>query len=119
MAAQFGRRLRRGAAITAVAAVAVAALSASQAPGVLAADHGTRMTAIHSRQSVNDVGIGAATGNSRYFTDLPPLQSPNPAPSASAGGDTPAATGSAEAGIPATVLAAYKQAEASLRESKP
>jgi hypothetical protein len=33
MAAQFGRRLRKGAATTAVAAVAVAALSASQAPG--------------------------------------------------------------------------------------
>lgn len=33
MAAQFGRRLAKGAATTAVAAVAVAALSASQAPG--------------------------------------------------------------------------------------
>ena len=36
MAAHFGRRLRKGAATTAVAAAAVAALSASQAPGVTA-----------------------------------------------------------------------------------
>ncbi|MET9905187.1 lytic transglycosylase, partial [Streptomyces sp. NPDC006446] len=63
------------------------------------------------------MGDGMATGNSRYHTDLPPLQSPNPAPTAGAG--APAATGAAEAGIPATVLDAYKQAEASLRESKP
>lgn len=33
MAAQFGRRLCKGAVTTAVAAAAVAALSASQAPG--------------------------------------------------------------------------------------
>ncbi|MEU4089559.1 lytic transglycosylase, partial [Streptomyces aureus] len=115
MAAQFGRRLRKGAATTAVAAVAVAALSASQAPGVAVDDHGRQVVAVHSRQNLSGVGSGAASGNSRYFTDLPPLQSPNPAPTT--GSQTPAATGSAEAGIPATVLAAYKQAEASLRES--
>src|SRR5512147_875213 len=40
MAAHFGRRLRRGAATTAVAAAAVAALSASQAPGMTGEDHG-------------------------------------------------------------------------------
>ncbi|MGQ4375016.1 lytic transglycosylase, partial [Streptomyces sp. SAS_267] len=120
MAAQFGRRLRKGAATTAVTMAAVAALSASQAPGVITDDHGRQATAIHAGQHTNDAtsaGSGLATGNGRYFTDLPPLQSPNPAPTT--GSDTPAATGVAEAGIPATVLAAYKQAEASLRESKP
>src|SRR5690606_39537805 len=60
-------------------------------------------------------GADSATGNSPYYTDLPPLNSPNPAPSASSG---PAA-GSSEAGIPATVLDAYKKAEAALREKKP
>jgi hypothetical protein len=34
MAAQFGLRLRKGAATTALAAATVAALAASQAPGV-------------------------------------------------------------------------------------
>ncbi|WP_037622840.1 lytic transglycosylase domain-containing protein [Streptomyces aureus] len=119
MAAQFGRRLRKGAATTAVAMAAVAALSASQAPGVTVDDHGRQMTAIHAGRNANGTDDGIASGNSRYYTDLPPLQSPNPAPSASAGSGTPAATGAAEAGIPATVLAAYKQAEASLHESKP
>ncbi|MET9895405.1 lytic transglycosylase domain-containing protein [Streptomyces sp. NPDC006465] len=117
MAAQFGRRLRKGAATTAVAAAAVAALSASQAPGVAVDDHGRQSAGADTGQDVNDTGDGTATGNSRYFTDLPPLESPNPAPTA--GDGTPAAAGSAEAGIPATVLDAYKQAEASLRESKP
>ncbi|MER5474763.1 lytic transglycosylase domain-containing protein [Streptomyces sp. NPDC002685] len=117
MAAQFGRRLRKGAATTAVAAAAVAALSASQAPGVAVDDHGRQSAGADVGQDANDAGDGTATGNSRYYTDLPPLQSPNPAPSA--GGGTPDAVGAAEAGIPATVLAAYKQAEASLRESKP
>ncbi|MFF4538716.1 lytic transglycosylase domain-containing protein [Streptomyces aureus] len=119
MAAQFGRRLRKGAATTAVAAVAVAALSASQAPGVTVDDHGRQSTGADLGLGTGDTGggDGTATGNSRYFTDLPPLQSPNPAPTT--GSETPAATGSAEAGIPATVLAAYKQAESSLRESKP
>ncbi|MFJ6831150.1 lytic transglycosylase domain-containing protein [Streptomyces sp. NPDC091209] len=122
MAAQFGRRLRKSAATTAVAAAAVAALSGSQAPGVLADDHGRQAAGADVGQDANDAGgDGTATGNSRYYTDLPPLQSPNPAPSASTsvGSGTPAAAGAAEAGIPATVLDAYKQAEASLHESKP
>ncbi|WP_328453604.1 lytic transglycosylase domain-containing protein [Streptomyces sp. NBC_00386] len=118
MAAQFGRRLRKGAATTAVAAAAVAALSASQAPGVITDDHGRQSAGADLGLGTGDTGgDGTATGNGRYYTDLPPLQSPNPAPTTGSG--TPAATGAAEAGIPATVLAAYKQAEASLRESKP
>ncbi|MFF4499148.1 lytic transglycosylase domain-containing protein [Streptomyces sp. NPDC001401] len=118
MAAQFGMRLRKGAATTAVAAAAVAALSASQAPGVTADDHG-RQTASEAQPSPDaTAGDGAATGNSPYYTDLPPLNSPNPSPTPGATG-TPVAQGEAEAGIPATVLDAYKKAEAELRESKP
>ncbi|WP_042836593.1 lytic transglycosylase domain-containing protein, partial [Streptomyces sp. NRRL S-15] len=103
MAAQFGRRLRRGATTTAVAAAAVAALSASQAPAAPQPDGADDRTAA----GATPPGGSAATGNSPYYTDLPPL---------STGGETGTsadvpATGSAEAGIPASVLAAYKKAQ--------
>jgi Transglycosylase SLT domain len=117
MAAQFGRRLRKGAATTAVAAAAVAALSASQAPGVTSDDPGRR--AASDAQPSPDAtagGDGGATGNSPYYTDLPPLNSPSPAPSASS---SPGVGGSGEAGVPATVLDAYKKAAAELSSSKP
>jgi membrane-bound lytic murein transglycosylase B len=115
MAAHFGRRLRKGAATTAVAAAAVAALSASQAPGASGEDH-ARQAAAGASTPVPDTA-GDATGSSPYYTDLPPLNSPDPSPSPTAG--TPVAQGDAEAGIPATVLDAYKKAEAELRSSKP
>ncbi|TLQ46617.1 lytic transglycosylase domain-containing protein [Streptomyces marianii] len=111
MAAQFGRRLRKGATTTAVAAVAVAALSASQAPGVAPTATGGDAQASGSTPSSGS----SATGNSPYFTDLPPLNSPNK-PGASP--HLPV-VGPAEAGIPATVLAAYKQAEQAVAASDP
>ncbi|MEU0383828.1 lytic transglycosylase domain-containing protein [Streptomyces chartreusis] len=114
MAAQFGRRLRKGAATTAVAAVAVAALSASQAPGVN--DHGRQTAADATPSPDASASDGSATGNSPYYTDLPPLNSPSPSPSTGPG---PTPSGATEAGIPATVLDAYKKAEAALRDSKP
>ncbi|MFF9122096.1 lytic transglycosylase domain-containing protein [Streptomyces sp. NPDC014889] len=110
MAAHFGSRLRKGAATTAVAAAAVAALSASQAPDVTVDEHGRQSAAEATPQP-----DGGATGDSPYFTDLPPLNSPSPAPVVG----TPISKGPAEAGIPATVLDAYKKAEAELRASKP
>ncbi|MFJ9149037.1 lytic transglycosylase domain-containing protein [Streptomyces sp. NPDC102270] len=117
MAAQFGRRLRKGAVTTAVAAAAVAALSASQAPGATVDDNG-RSTAADAQPSPDAAtGDGGATGNSPYYTDLPPLNTPSPAPT-----DGTAPTLSpveSEAGIPATVLDAYKRAAAELQESKP
>ncbi|MEU5719048.1 lytic transglycosylase domain-containing protein [Streptomyces sp. NPDC020403] len=109
MAAQFGRRLRRGATTTAVAAAAVAALSASQAPGsplAGSATGGDQPTAGSTSTSTGDGG-GAATGNSPYYTDLPPLNTPDK-PGTSV--NLPV-TGKAEAGIPASILAAYKKAE--------
>ncbi|MEU5632471.1 lytic transglycosylase domain-containing protein [Streptomyces rishiriensis] len=119
MSAHFGTRLRKGAVNTTVAALAVAALAASQAPDVTADGQG-RQTAADTPSSA-DAGTGtadSATGNSPYYTDLPPLKSPAPAPTA--GSPTvPAAAGTAEAGIPATVLDAYKKAEAALAQSKP
>ncbi|MFJ3642240.1 lytic transglycosylase domain-containing protein [Streptomyces sp. NPDC090108] len=121
MAAHFGRRLRKGAATTAVAAAAVAALSASQAPGATGGEDHGRQAAAGASTPLPDPGVdGTATGNSRYYTDLPPLDSPAPAPSPSPSGDgTPVVQGDADAGIPATVLAAYKKAETELRAAKP
>ncbi|MDQ0580356.1 lytic transglycosylase domain-containing protein [Streptomyces rishiriensis] len=119
MSAHFGTRLRKGAVNTTVAALAVAALAASQAPDVTADGHGRQTAADTPSSAETGSGIGdSATGNSPYYTDLPPLKSPNPAPSESSS-TTPAATGTAEAGIPATVLDAYKKAEAELAQSKP
>ncbi|MFH8475651.1 lytic transglycosylase domain-containing protein [Streptomyces sp. NPDC018000] len=104
MAAQFGRRLRRGATTTAVAAAAVAALSASGAPDA------TLVTGSGDQQSAGAVPSpddSAATGNSPYYTDLPPLNTPNRPETAT---DSPIA-GSAQSGIPASIVAAYKKAE--------
>ncbi|MFF2849343.1 lytic transglycosylase domain-containing protein [Streptomyces sp. NPDC058001] len=115
MAAQFGRRLRRGAVTTAVAAAAVAALAASQAPGVNDAGGGQRTAGSEPSADGGGEGDGSATGDSPYYTELPPLNSPTAPPTI---GD-PASRGPAEAGIPATVLDAYKKAEESLRASKP
>ncbi|WP_428955335.1 lytic transglycosylase domain-containing protein [Streptomyces sp. cg35] len=113
MAAVFGRRLRRGAMTAAVAAAAVAALSASQAPGVTPPQTGGGKSA--ADRSDDPTPPGGATGPD-YFTDLPPLDSPTDGPSASPGG---AGSGGADSGIPATVLDAYKKAEAELAASKP
>ncbi|WP_333778458.1 lytic transglycosylase domain-containing protein [Streptomyces sp. IBSBF 3136] len=117
MAAHFGRRLRKGAATTAAAAAAVAALSASQAPGATGVNQDRPTAAGSSTPAPDPTTDGNATGNSPYYTDLPPLKSPNPSPSPTIG--TPVARGEAEAGIPATVLDAYRKAEAELRAGKP
>jgi membrane-bound lytic murein transglycosylase B len=117
MTAHFGRRLRKGAATTAVAAAAVAALSASQAPAVTGNDRPTA-----AGQTTPDGSTDrSATGDSPYYTDLPPLSSPNPSPSDSQSPSigTPVSVGEAEAGIPATILDAYKKAETELAASKP
>lgn len=114
MAAHFDRRLRKAAVTTTVAAVAVAALSASQAPDVTADGNGRQTTADNVPTS-DTPAEESATGNSPYYTDLPPLNSPNPSPTTG----TPSSRGSSEAGIPATVLDAYKKAESELRRAKP
>ncbi|MEE4491656.1 lytic transglycosylase domain-containing protein [Streptomyces sp. BE230] len=112
MAAQFGRRLRRGATTTAVAAAAVAALTASQGPGSpLVASEGDQSNQPTAGSAPS--GDGAASGNSPYFTDLPPLNTPNK-PGTSV--NLPV-TGSAESGIPASVLAAYKKAQQTIAGS--
>ncbi|MBL1097123.1 lytic transglycosylase domain-containing protein [Streptomyces coffeae] len=121
MAPLIGRRLRKGAATTAVAAAAMAALTASQAPGFASSsDHGDRdrnreQTASDS-PAVDDTPID---GGSSYHTDLPPLKTPGkPGHSADLPG-IPGGGTKTEAGIPATVLDAYKRAEAALKDSRP
>ncbi|MFF3728816.1 lytic murein transglycosylase [Streptomyces sp. NPDC002476] len=110
MAAQFGRRLRKGATTTAVAAVAVAALSASGAPGTpLAGASGDA----RSTGAAPQPDEGAATGNSPYYTELPPLNSPHKRGTTT---ESPL-TGGSESGIPASVLAAYKKAERTVADS--
>ncbi|WP_327237099.1 lytic transglycosylase domain-containing protein [Streptomyces sp. NBC_01317] len=113
MAVPFGSRLRRGATTTAVAAVAIAALSASQAPGAVLGLPGGGTQAADATTTPPGT---PATGNSPYYTDLPPLNPPDK-PLVSI--DLPAATGDVEAGIPATVLDAYKKAEQALAETRP
>ncbi|WP_369215248.1 lytic transglycosylase domain-containing protein, partial [Streptomyces flavofungini] len=112
MAPVFGRRLRRGAVTSAVAAAAVAALAASQAPGVTDVPRDETTAGAADSPSASD---DSATGGSPYFTDLPPLQSPVPST-----GDSPKdREREREAGLPATVLDAYKKAEAALAQDKP
>ncbi|WCN00776.1 lytic transglycosylase domain-containing protein [Streptomyces sp. M92] len=114
MAVHFDRRLRKAAVTTTVAAVAVAALSASQAPNVTTDANGRQITSDNVPAS-DTPAEESATGNSPYYTDLPPLNSPSPAPTIG----TPASRTPSEGGIPATVLDAYKKAESALRRSKP
>ncbi|MFI6283739.1 lytic transglycosylase domain-containing protein [Streptomyces sp. NPDC051018] len=114
MAAQFRRRFRRGATTTAVAAAAVAALSASQAPGITHAITIDGQGSLETSDATPPPGT-PVSGNSPYYTDLPPLNTPAKA-DASTGLPV---TGPSEAGIPATVLAAYKRAEQTIASSDP
>ncbi|WP_425470947.1 lytic transglycosylase domain-containing protein [Streptomyces armeniacus] len=89
----------------AVAAAAMAALTASQAPGLDVVQPGGDDD---DRQSEAPDSNGP--GDDSYHTELPPLESPAP------DGDPERAEGDAS-GVPATVLAAYKKAEKSLAGS--
>ncbi|MFI8823151.1 lytic murein transglycosylase [Streptomyces sp. NPDC053431] len=118
MAAHLGRRLRKGATSGAVVAAAVAALAASQAPGTIPppADSANGDLPIGAGDTATPPD-GSASGDSPYYTELPPLNTPNKpgAPPV----NLPVITGPAQAGIPATVLAAYQRAEQSIRSSDP
>ncbi|MFD4317478.1 lytic transglycosylase domain-containing protein [Streptomyces sp. NPDC058548] len=119
MSAHLGRRLRKGATSGAVVAAAVAALAASQAPEMTPppTDNAGGDRAIGAGDSASPSGDGSATGNSPYYTELPPLNSPNNPGLPPA--KLPVITGPAQAGIPASVLAAYQRAEQSIRSTAP
>ncbi|GAA0945399.1 lytic transglycosylase domain-containing protein [Streptomyces rhizosphaericus] len=120
MAPLIGRRLRKGAATTAVAAAAMAALTASQAPGFANSDHGDRNREQRAGESPAPDDNTPIDGGSSYHTDLPPLVTPDkPGSSIDLPGLPGGSSTKPEAGIPASVLAAYKKAEAALRESNP
>ncbi|MES4905288.1 MULTISPECIES: lytic transglycosylase [unclassified Streptomyces] len=119
MAPHIGRRLRRGAATTAVAAVVMAALTASQAPGFAGTARDGHHDSAGETSPPPPPSDTPVDGGSSYHTDLPPLQKPGkPGTSIDLPG-LPDGVAEAEAGIPATVLDAYKKAEAALKESKP
>ncbi|MFE3884228.1 lytic transglycosylase [Streptomyces lydicus] len=113
MAATFRRRLRRGAASTAVAAVVLAALTASQAPAATEAPAAKGQKPAPPADTPID-------GGSAYFTDRPPVHRPAPPHETHHTGHGPVlGTGPAEAGLPATVLAAYKKAASTVGASDP
>ncbi|MFK4693212.1 lytic transglycosylase domain-containing protein [Streptomyces pristinaespiralis] len=100
-------RVGRGVKATAAAAMAVAALTASQGPG-------TAVPAGQRQPAPLPTG-GTVSGGSAYRTELPPLRTPGPADVRAPG--VPAAP---EAGaLPATVFAAYRAAESALARSAP
>ncbi|MFI5684392.1 lytic transglycosylase domain-containing protein [Streptomyces sp. NPDC051636] len=93
----------RGARGTAVAAAAMAALTASQAPGAAPA----RAAAPVERPAA---GQGPSmSGDTPYRTELPPLKRAGQGRKASVGGGA----------VPATVFAAYRHAEAELARTAP
>ncbi|WP_328945221.1 lytic transglycosylase domain-containing protein [Streptomyces sp. NBC_00250] len=118
MSAHLSRRLRKGATSGAVVAAAVAALAASQAPEMATppADNAGGDRTIGAGDTAPPSGDGSATGDSPYYTELPPLATPNKPGAAT---NLPVITGPAEAGIPASVLSAYKRAEQSIRSTAP
>ncbi|SCK23594.1 Transglycosylase SLT domain-containing protein [Streptomyces sp. WMMB 322] len=101
-----GRKLRRGVTGTAIAAATMAALTASQAPGTEMA-HGAET----GKERADDVQPDRTPGDDSYHTELPPLESPAPPRSSP---DKPS-----DSGIPATLLAAYKNAVRSVNASDP
>ncbi|MFC8128493.1 lytic murein transglycosylase [Streptomyces sp. NPDC057302] len=107
-------RMRRGMAGTVVAAVAVAGLTASGAPGdPLGAPR---------RGAAPDSGSGdggwippAGPSADAYHTELPPLRGSK----GTGGGGSEAPAVRTQSGIPATVLAAYRHAEDALADTDP
>ncbi|MFJ9326908.1 lytic transglycosylase domain-containing protein [Streptomyces sp. NPDC101230] len=120
---RFNGTVRRQLTGTVTAVAAMAALTASQAPGfgeAVAASHEGR-----AASGPDDVVWSEVEGDDSYHTELPPLESPEPPaplkpPEAGTAPPVPLlARARSEAGIPATVLAAYRSAEGSIRRSDP
>ncbi|MFE7465449.1 lytic murein transglycosylase [Streptomyces sp. NPDC057499] len=110
---RFNGTTARGLGGTAVAVAAMAALTASQAPGLVS--HEARP---ENRREADEVTWTHVPNDDSYHTELPPLESPKP-PKPGAKQSPVAARSWAEAGIPATVLAAYRKAESTLARTDP
>jgi membrane-bound lytic murein transglycosylase B len=111
-------RTLRGLRATAVAVAAVAALTASQAPGlVLSAGGGPRRQAVDdppTRATGTPFAKLAPPGDGSYHTELPPLTTPQVPFDAAEFTRI-----GAESGIPATVLRAYREAETAIGRTDP
>ena len=110
---RFNGTMRRGLSGTAAAVAAMAALTASQAPGIVA-----HQAPPKERPETDEVKWSHVSNDDSYHTELPPLQSPKP-PKAGRKQSPAAARSWSEAGIPATVLAAYRKAESTLGRTDP
>ncbi|MEU6820838.1 lytic murein transglycosylase [Streptomyces atriruber] len=109
-------RIRRGMSGTVVAALAMAGLTASAAPGgpLAPARHGTAPDSDTEEPGgwIPPAGPSADV----YHTELPPLRVHKGGPD---GGASRAAAVRTQSGIPATVLTAYRRAEAALATTDP
>ncbi|MFI8945477.1 lytic transglycosylase domain-containing protein [Streptomyces sp. NPDC053750] len=115
----YAGRTRRGLRTTALAVAAMAALTASQAPGLTRDAEDDRAAPAADDASPATAGGPyaelAPPGDGSYHTELPPLRTPDVAPASPAlGRDV-----RAQSGIPATVLRAYRAAEASVGRTDP
>ncbi|MFJ6440486.1 lytic murein transglycosylase [Streptomyces sp. NPDC091649] len=112
----FNRTVRRRLSTTATAVVAMTALTASQAPGFAPPE-----TRQENAAASDDVVWSDVPGDDVYHTELPPLRSPKPPAPLKPGTkpDPVVARAWSEAGIPATVLAAYRRAERAVGRSDP
>ncbi|MGW8886571.1 lytic transglycosylase domain-containing protein [Streptomyces sp. NPDC055749] len=113
---RFNGTMLRGLTGTATAVAAMAALTASQAPGFAGQSLNAKKAAAQ-----DDVIWTQVPNDDSYHTELPPLKTPAPPPRGGKPGPVAAipAQAHAEAGIPATVLAAYRKAEGALGRSDP
>ena len=103
---RWSGRVRRGVRGTAVAAAAMAALTGSQAPGLVA-----RATLPGATAPPHQ----GTSGDDSYFRELPPLMVRGQVPPSA----VRAAFVADGAALPATVFAAYRRAEAALTRSAP
>ncbi|MGC3003979.1 lytic transglycosylase domain-containing protein, partial [Streptomyces sp. G35A] len=115
----YAGRARRGLRTTAIAVTAMAALTASQAPGLTrdAKDAPAAPPAGDARtpEAGGPYAEPAPPGDGSYHTELPPLRTRAAAPA------SPALVREvrSQSGVPATVLRAYRAAEASVGRTDP
>ncbi|MER7722889.1 lytic murein transglycosylase [Streptomyces sp. NPDC096323] len=112
---RFKGTMRRGIGGTAAAVAAMAALTASQAPGLVAHDEPRKQK---TETESDEVTWSKVANDDSYHTELPPLKTPEP-PKPGVKRNKATVQSWAEAGIPSTVLAAYRRAEGTLRHSDP
>lgn len=122
---RFNGTVRRQLTGTVTAVAAMAALTASQVSGFGDADTVAATRDGRTASGTDDVVWSEVEGDDAYHTELPPLESPRPPaplkpPRAGTEPSVPlVARPRSQAGIPATVLTAYRNAERSLRRSDP